>query len=79
MVGTYDSSTIKQRANELLLKANLAGVYPCPIEKTISFLGFSSHLFTNDVDTANISGAVDHKNKRVYVNAAEPAQRRLFT
>jgi Zn-dependent peptidase ImmA (M78 family) len=79
MIGDYNSDTIKQRAEKLLINANVVGIYPCPIEKIISFLGFSSHLFTNDVDTSNISGAVDHKNKKVYVNASEPPQRRLFT
>jgi Zn-dependent peptidase ImmA (M78 family) len=79
MKGTYDSDTIKDIADKLLVAANVTGIFPCPIEKVISFLGFSSHLFTTDANTANISGAVDHKNKKVYVNASEPPQRRLFT
>lgn len=76
---TTDQERIKFEAGKLLSETNSAGIFPCPVEKIVASLGFSAHLFNPDAKTKNISGAVDHKKQKIYINSTETAQRRLFT
>lgn len=64
---------------DLRKMAGVVGEFPVPIEKIADYLGFSCYLFKPDERTANISGAVNHLKKKIYVNENESAQRQAFT
>ena len=70
---------IRIEAESLLQETRFQNIFPCPVEKIISKIGFSGHLFSPDTETKNISGAVDRHNKKIYINEEDSAQRRLFT
>lgn len=71
-----DKSTTPE---ELRKMANVVGEFPVPVEKIADFLGFSCYLFKSNEKTANVSGAVNHKEKKIYINEKESAQRQAFT
>lgn len=70
---------IKAEVAKLLSETTCTGIFPCPVEKIISYLGFSAHLFSPNSRTKDVSGAVDHNNKKIYLNEKDSPQRRLFT
>lgn len=70
---------ISKEAENLLREMGLRHIFPCPVEKIINRLNFSGHLFTPDTQTKVISGAVDHQQKRIYINTEDSVQRQLFT
>lgn len=70
---------IQQKANELLTKAGIVGEIPVPVEKIVEHLGFECHAFEPNVKTMDIAGAVNHRNKKIFINESDPPKRQLFT
>jgi Zn-dependent peptidase ImmA (M78 family) len=70
---------IKQKAEEILAKIGIIGDIPVPVEKIVEYLGFECYLFKPNAQTIDISGAVNHRNKKIFINASDPPKRQLFT
>ncbi len=70
---------IQQKANELLTKIGIVGEIPVPVEKIVEYLGFECHLFVPNIETQDIAGAVNHRNKKIFVNEFDSPKRQLFT
>lgn len=78
-IGHYTNSQIQRKAEDLLGKAGVKNSFPCPIEKIISFLGYTSFLFKPTKETETMSGVVDHSSKKIFINDQDSPKRRLFT
>lgn len=70
---------IQQKARELLIKVGIVGEIPVPVERIVEYLGFECHLFEPDAKTIDIAGAVNHRNKKIFINQSDPPKRQLFT
>ena len=71
---------IRKRARELRGEVvDVNGVRPTPVVKVAEHLGYRVSSFTPSVRTHDVSGAVDHSQKVIYVNRDEPATRNRFT
>jgi Zn-dependent peptidase ImmA (M78 family) len=70
---------LQEKINSLVTAAGVGGEFPVPVEKLVEHLGFKCYFFEPDDRTMHISGAVDHKEKKVYINKEESLQRQLFT
>jgi Zn-dependent peptidase ImmA (M78 family) len=70
---------LQEEINSLVTAAGVSGEFPVPVEKIVEHLGFACYFFEPDDRTMHISGAVDHAEKKVYINKEESLQRQLFT
>lgn len=52
---------------------------PINTEALAKHLGYSVSAFVPDEETREISGAVDHEDKRIFLNSTESAVRKHFT
>lgn len=79
MKDVYNYQEIKEQAEKLLLETNTHEIFPCPVEQIINYLGYSAHTFDPSQQTDDVSGAVNYGEKKIYINANDSAQRKLFT
>lgn len=70
---------VQQQANELLAKAGVVGEIPVPVEKIVEYLGFECHSFEPDAKTIDIAGAVNHRNKKIFINKSDSPKKQRFT
>lgn len=70
---------ISREAEQLLLQSGFAGQFPVPVDKIAEFLNYTAFYFQPSDNTRQISGAVDHQKKRIYINPSESLERRIFT
>jgi len=71
---------IAQQANQLQEDAGVKGVFPVELDKIAAFLGYTVSLYTPTEDgSEQISGAVDYKDKKIYINIKENIYRKYFT
>ncbi len=70
---------IQQKASELLTNVGIVGEIPVPVEKIVEHLGFECHSFEPDSQTNDIAGAVNHRNKKIFINESDSPKRQLFT
>ena len=75
----YTKNIIRDKATELVLQAGVRGQFPVPLESIASFLGYQSVEFFPDESTQNVSGAVNHRQKKIYINCQDSARRQMFT
>lgn len=77
VIGDYLSSRIrkmlkedeiKQRAERLLAVTGLGARFPLPVEKVVQHIGYACHFYIPDEDIEDIAGAVNHLNKKIYIN-----------
>lgn len=71
--------TLQETINQLVTNAGVSGMFPVPVEKIVEHLGFKCYFFAPDDRTIHISGAVDHTEKKIYINKEDSLQRQLFT
>lgn len=82
---TTTTSTIEVRASSLLREAGVDGQLPVPLEHIAKFLGFEPIGFIPvpnadpKADTTKVSGMIDYKNKKIFVNTDESNVRQRFT
>lgn len=74
-----DKIAIEKKALELLKKHNLEGIIPVRIEILSKLLDYQIYHFTPDNKTRDIAGAVDRKNRAIYLNNSDIMPRQLFT
>lgn len=67
---------VKCRAEGLPIEAGVAGIYPVPLETIALHLGFSPVAFEGGDD---VSGAINHAERVIYVNSNESPVRQRFT
>lgn len=67
---------IDERAVSTIRDAGAWGIVPTPLEVIAAKLGFKSLAFEGRSD---ISGAIDHRNKTIFVNKSEALVRQRFT
>lgn len=72
------NAKIQEKADKLINEVGFKGI-PISTESIAKHLGYECHFFTPDSRTANISGAVDHNKKRIYINNTESPYRMNFT
>lgn len=70
---------LQEKINQLVIASGVDGEFPVPVEKIVEHLGFACYFFEPDDRTMHISGAVDHSEKKIYINKGESLQRQLFT
>lgn len=70
---------IKGIVEDLKLRSEIIEKYPYPVEELAKSLGYTSYYFSPSKDTENISGAVNHDKKKIYINENDPIRRQLFT
>ena len=75
----YTRDVIKDKATELALQAGVRGQFPVPLEIIANYLGYQSIQFSPDDSTSNVSGAVNHRQKKIYINSTDSARRQMFT
>ncbi len=63
-------------ARKTLNDAGVVGIVPVPLEIVAGKLGFEAVAFDGRPD---VSGAIDHKNRRIFVNKNESLVRQRFT
>ena len=79
MLPLFDITTLEQKALDLRISANIDGEYPVPVDKVAEHLGYQCFAFRPNEATKDVSGAVNHKTKSIYVNDMESNARRRFT
>lgn len=67
---------IERLALEQLHNAGLYGVYPVNLETVAGNIGFKTMFFRGKPE---VSGAIDHRQKTIFVNQEENVQRQRFT
>ncbi len=70
---------IQAKANQLLEETGLGDTYPLPIEIIVEYLGFQCHFYIPDKDIEDISSAVSHTKKKIYINQNNTVEQQLFT
>jgi len=74
------TSSITKQATDLRAQVVPANsVRPTPVVTAAAKLGYSVSEFTPTERTKKISGAVDHENQTIFVNANDGADRKRFT
>jgi Zn-dependent peptidase ImmA (M78 family) len=73
------TSSIEAQAEKLLHDAGLEDEIPVPLEKVASYLGYECLGFTPEPSNEEISGAIDYRGKKIYVNTNETLNRQRFT
>ena len=74
-----NQTEIQQKAEALLELPFTLGKFPVPVEEIATYLGFECHLFKPNVQTKEISGAVNHQLKKIFINANDSVRRQFFT
>lgn len=73
-------SEIEVKTSELLRDAGALGKFPVPVDDIAEYLGFKCYFFNpKDEKSKSISGAVDHINKKIFVNNSDTIKRQFFT
>jgi hypothetical protein len=79
----FDDTISLTKAERLLGEKKLSGQFPIPLEALAKSIGYDTVFFDGtDPDSEKIkdvSGAVDHTKKKIYINRAEPLVRQRFT
>jgi Zn-dependent peptidase ImmA (M78 family) len=79
----FDAHAGLTKAEMLLGEKNLSGQFPIPLEALAKSIGYDTVFFNGaDPDSEKIrdvSGAVDHTKKKIYINRADPLVRQRFT
>lgn len=70
---------IQAKANQLLDETGLGDTFPLPIEIIVEYLGFQCHFYIPDKDIEDISSAVSHTKKKIYINQNNTTEQQLFT
>lgn len=70
---------VRQKAESLLVKSGVPMVTPINTEAIARHLGYAVKAFVPNAETADISGAVDHKHAQIFLNSTESAVRKHFT
>ena len=69
---------IEEQVAQLLKEASLGAEFPLPVEKVVEHLEFACHFYMPDKDVEDIASAVNHVQKKIYVNQQNsPFQQRL--
>ena len=76
---TFTREQIRARATELALSAGVYDQFPVPLERIAEYLGYASLQFAPGTSTGEVSGAVNHQQRKIYVNATDSARRQMFT
>ena len=75
----YTRQQLRDKATELAINAGVHDQFPVPLERIASYLQYQSLQFVPDSNTGNVSGAVNHQQRKIYVNAEDSARRQMFT
>lgn len=78
-INMLPKAEVQQKANELLAEVGILGEIPVPVEKIVEYLGFECYLFKPNANTIDIAGAVNHQNKKIFINESDPPKRQIFT
>ncbi|WP_281645754.1 ImmA/IrrE family metallo-endopeptidase [Parendozoicomonas sp. Alg238-R29] len=70
---------IRDAATELAINAGVHDQFPVPLERIAEYLDYQCLQFLPDDTTNKISGAVNHQQRKIYVNGDDPARRQMFT
>ncbi len=70
---------IQAKAKQLLEETGLGDTYPLPIEIIVEYLGFQCHFYIPDKDIEDISSAVSHTKKKIYINQNNTNEQQLFS
>ena len=72
---------LKELARQVTVDAGVWGQIPVPVERIADSLRLVPMAFdpAKDPDLKDYAGAIDHANRVVYVNKADPPVRRRFT
>jgi len=70
---------IKNKANALIKEMACQNAFPAPVEKIVKHLGYKIFKFSPGEQTSDISGAVDHHKKAIYINNKNNIRRQFFT
>ncbi|MGD9153861.1 MAG: ImmA/IrrE family metallo-endopeptidase [Gammaproteobacteria bacterium] len=70
---------IKNKVSGLLQEASCQNVFPVPVGKIITHLGYKLFKFSPSEKTKDISGAVYHNKKAIYINDNDAICRQFFT
>lgn len=68
MIKIEKEAEILKKIDELTNKLGLISNFPLPVEQIARHLGFRCHLYIPDEDIENITSAVNHVKKKIYVN-----------
>lgn len=75
----FTDEQIKAKVTELLQITGLGTVFPLPIEVIVEYLGFQCHFYIPDEDIEDVSSAVSHTRKKIYINQNKSVEHQLFT
>lgn len=67
---------IGRKAAETARDAGVEGIFPVPLEQIAKWLGYTPLTFEGEDD---LSGAIHHENKQIYVNRRHHVTRQRFT
>lgn len=70
---------IQEKAERILKDSGYENTFPCPIEKIINFLGYTSYLFSPTKDMKDVYGVFAHNSKKILISDQISPQERLFT
>lgn len=79
MIAMTQKADIQRKATELLSTMELEEVFPLPIEKVAEYLGFICHFYIPDEDIKDVTSAVNHLKKKIYVNQTNPVELQRFS
>jgi Zn-dependent peptidase ImmA (M78 family) len=67
---------IEKEAARVAREAGVEGVFPVPLEQIAKWLGYTPLTFDGEDD---LSGAIQHENKQIFVNRRHHVTRQRFT
>ncbi len=70
---------IRDTATELAINAGVHDQFPVPLERVAEYLDYQCLQFLPDDTTDNVSGAVNHQQRKIYINGDDSARRQMFT
>lgn len=70
---------IQYKAKQLLINTGCSNTFPLPIEMIVEYLGFQCHFYIPDKDIEDISSAVSHSKKKIYINQNNTPEQQLFS
>ena len=70
---------IQEKTSYLLKATGLENELPLPIEKVVQYLGFECHFYIPDKDIEDITSAVSHLKKKIYVNQNNSKELQRFS
>jgi Zn-dependent peptidase ImmA (M78 family) len=70
---------IKNKIYQLIKNVKCENIFPVPVEKIVKYLQYKLFKFVPNEKTKDISGAVSHKQKAIYINNSDNIRRQFFT